>query len=113
MSRATRARERWSRIIREHRASGQTVAAFCAERSIPASSFFPWRRRLAEAGEDGSAVFVEAKVGADDRQGEQGVTIVLAGGRRIMVGPGFDRRVLLEVIDALESGGREADGERA
>ena len=104
MSRSEAARERWSRIIREHRASGQTVTAFCAQRSISASSFFPWRRRLAEAGGEGTAVFVEAKVGADDRQGEHGVTIVLAGGRRIMVAPGFDRRVLLEVVEALESG---------
>ncbi len=100
------ARERWARIIREQRESGQTVAAFCAQRGIGVSSFYPWKRRLAGVGHEGAGpegVFVEARRGADDRGG--GVTVVLGGGRRIIVGPGFDRALLREVIDALESDG--------
>ena len=81
------------------------MAAFCERRGIAESSFYPWKRKLAETGDtDGAAVFVEAKVGADDGQGEHGVTIELVGGRRIVVGPGFDRRVLLEVVELLEGG---------
>ena len=34
------AREKWSRIIEEQRASGLAVARFCEERRVAASSFF-------------------------------------------------------------------------
>jgi hypothetical protein len=50
--------------------------------------------------------FVEARVRAEDRPCARGVTIVLGAGgpgaRRILVGPGFDHRLLLEVIGTLE-----------
>jgi transposase-like protein len=115
MSRSGSAREKWTRIIREQRASGLSVAAFCAERGIPASSLFAWRRRLAGAGDatpSGSA-FVEAKVrGAQDSR-DGGVTIELACGRRVTVTRGFDRQLLLEVLDALESGARDGVGSGA
>jgi hypothetical protein len=104
MSRSETARERWSRIIREQRESGESVGVFCARRSIPASSLFAWKRRLAEAiAAPPSSGFVEASVRGADGVGA-GVTVELAGGRRIMVGGGFDRRLLLDVIEALESG---------
>jgi hypothetical protein len=35
------------------------------------------------------------------------VSVELAGGRRVLVDHGFDRRLLREVIDALESFGPE------
>lgn len=77
------------------------MGAFCARRSIPASSLFAWRRRLAGM----APVFVEAKVrGVDDEHGG-GVTVRLGCGRCVAVSRGFDRLVLLEVIEALESGG--------
>ena len=92
-------------ILREQQSSGLRVAAFCQRRGIAESSFYPWKRKLADAGDtDGAAVFVEAKVGADDGHDKHGVMIELVGGRRIVVGPGFDRRVLLEVVEVLESG---------
>jgi hypothetical protein len=116
MNRASMAaRARWARIIREQRESGLSVGVFCARRSIPTSSLFAWRRRLGEA----APVFVEARVrGVDDERGGGGggvggVAVRLGGGRHVTVVRGFDRRLLLEVIDALESGGREAaDGAR-
>ncbi len=96
MSRSEAAQAKWSRIIEEQRGSGLSVGAFCARRSIPASSLFAWRRRLA------APAFVEAEVrGVDDERG--GVTVQLGGGRRVAVVRGFDRRLLLEVIEALES----------
>lgn len=113
MSRTESARARWVRIIREQRESGETVAAFCASRGIAASSFYPWKRRLADAeGASPGAMFVEAKLGIDDDHrdgvgvvGVGGIAIELAGGRRVIVGRGFDRQLLLEVIEALEPAG--------
>lgn len=106
MSKTESARAKWTRIIREQQASGLTIAAFCAERGVAVSSFYPWRRRLRGAGEAGTAVFVEARVGGADDQREGGagkIVIGLAHGRRIVVDPGLDRRLLLDVIEALES----------
>ena len=107
MSRTDSAREKWTRIIREQQSSGLTIAAFCAERGVAVSSFYPWKRRLAAAG-DAAAAFVEATVvgrAEDGRGGAGKIAIELACGRRIVVGPGFDRRLLLEVLEALESVG--------
>ncbi|MGE3110100.1 MAG: hypothetical protein AB7O77_17315 [Phycisphaerales bacterium] len=108
-----RAWEKWTRIIEDQRTRGLTVARFCEARGIPASSFFPWRKRLRDA--PAGAAFVEAKMERDgdgrepcgEAGGRGGVTIELAGGRRVIVSRGFDRDLLLDVIGALESG---ADG---
>lgn len=108
MSKSEAASARWARVIREQRESGQTVAALCARRGLAVSSFYPWKRRLVGAGDADGAVFVEAKVGAQDRRDGCGVTVVLRGGRSIVVGPGFDRQLLLEVIEALEPAGGAA-----
>jgi len=100
------ARAKWARIIAAQRDSGMSAARFCDERGIWASSFFAWKRKLAGAAGVASPppVFVEAKVrGVDDDRGG-GVVIQVVGGRRIIVGRGFDRQLLLEAIDALESG---------
>jgi hypothetical protein len=104
------AREKWSRIVESQQRSGMSVARFCDERGLWASSFFAWRRKL--GGKVGAAErmplaseFVEAKVrGVDDVHGG-GVTIELVGGQRILVGAGFDRRVLQDVIEVLQLAG--------
>ncbi len=58
--------------------------------------------------------FVEARVGGgggDDVHrrgglvGFGGVAVEVAGGRRVVVNRGFDRELLLEVIEALEPAG--------
>lgn len=110
------ARERWARIIAEQRESGVSISAFCAERDIPLSSFFPWRRRPAQAatGETrvASSRFVEARV-VDAQAGSSAaaeIAIALANGRRLVVGCGFDRILLLEVIEVLEASPRDAAG---
>ena len=106
MSRSETARERWARIIQEQRASGLSVAAFCDARSMPSSSLFAWKRKLADAGE-AAGVFVEAKVdGLDARAGTAagGVAVELGHGVRVVVARGFDRGLLREVIQALRSG---------
>ncbi len=110
--RSAAARARRSGLVAEQRSSGLTVPKFCLERGIAASSLFGWRRKLArealvrESGADGRSApprFVEALV-EDDRQRSAGVSIELTCGRRVSVGRGFDRRVLLEVIGVLEAG---------
>jgi transposase-like protein len=119
MSSAESAWERWTRVIDEQRRSGLSVAVFCRERSVPPSSFFAWRRKLnlgQTSGTGGAgevmAGFVEARV-VDQQAGDGqtaarvcddavGVTIELAGGRRLLVKSGFNRQTLLDVIGVLE-----------
>lgn len=111
------ARSKWARIIEEHRGSGLPVAVFCRERSLAVSSYYGWRAKL--SGARSGAEFVEAQV-VEDRGSDSGtpvgikggasagdihsaaVRIELACGRRVVVSRGFDRRLLLEVICALE-----------
>ena len=77
------------------------------------SSYYGWRRKL----NNGAAVpkfiarrVVEERGGrGDPKLGERepgsrsaGVRIELAGGRQVLVRRGFDRRLLLEVIEVLE-----------
>jgi hypothetical protein len=57
-----RRREAWAKwrgLLAEHSGSGQTVAAFCRERGLPASQFFAWKRRLSQAAAE---QFVEVQV---------------------------------------------------
>jgi hypothetical protein len=118
MSRSDTAQAKWAGIIREQRESGQSVARFCAQRGIPSSTLFVWKRKLAGA----EAAFVEARVhGGDDKRNgrdehggrDGGVAIRLGCGRHVTVARGFDRRLLREVIGALESiGGEAGDGAR-
>ena len=105
------AREKWAEIIQEQGASGSSVTRFCAARSIPASSFFAWKRKL--SGGMGAADvamptmhFVEAKIARAGRAAgatDGGVAIECAGGRMVKVVRGFDCDLLLDVITALES----------
>jgi hypothetical protein len=128
-NRSERAWAKWRGLVEEQRASGLSVHRFCQARGIPASSLFAWRRKLrgertrAQTGPamglaasspergTGRRAFVEAVLRGDPgaARGGSGVMVELGRGRRIVLERGFDRRVLLEVIAALEG----LDGEPA
>ena len=92
---------KWRRIVDGQRASGLSVAAFCRRHGLAAASLYAWRRRLAQAG--WAPAFVEAKVvGPPPAQAAGAIEVCLQGGRRVRVGGGFDARVLLELVTALE-----------
>src|SRR5271168_3568648 len=99
-NRSGAARAKWTQLVEEQKNSGLSVTAFCAGRSIPATSLFAWRRKLAREGAAGSepppvAEFIEAHVRDADEQsgngvggGDGGVTIELCRGRRVKVARG-------------------------
>ena len=129
MKRSEAARAKWARVIEAQARSGLSAAAFCAERGIWSSSFFAWKRKLGIGGArpsaspalmearvhglgvgprgdgDDTPAFVEARVRRVDEAPGGGVAVELALGRRLLVGRGFDRQLLLDVIDTLESRG--------
>lgn len=110
MKRSEAARARWARVVEAQARSGMSAAEFCRGRGIWASSFFAWKRKLGKSDAPAPG-FVEAIVdgiGSEPHGGPYagphgGITIELAGGRRLTVSRGFDRQLLLDVIEALES----------
>ena len=95
------AREKWRQIIEAQQASGQTVAAYCRGHGIGQASFFAWKRRLRAAAP--ATEFVEVKAVAGVKPvSTDGIEVCLAGGRRLLVRPGFDRDLFAELIGVLE-----------
>ena len=99
---------RWRKLLEDQRASGLPISAFCRERGIAAASLFAWRRRLAV----GESVFKPVKVvtrptparrGGGDDAGDGAIELHMAGARLLIVRRGFDRRLLVDVVRALES----------
>jgi hypothetical protein len=74
-----------------------SIVRFCRENQIVYSPFYAWKRRLAGP----ARAFVEAKLIAP-RSCEGKVQIRLRNGRRLIVGRGFDRDLLAEVVCAVE-----------
>ena len=116
MIRARRSAEHWERIVREQQVSGLSVAAFCRQARVPPASFYFWRKKsrgdrrlpgVRRARARGGR-FVEVKVSAESsigpatRRETSGVELRLPGRRRVVVRPGFDRRTLIELLEALE-----------
>jgi len=97
-------RSKWIGLISEQSQSGETVEAFCRERSLTTSQFYTWRKRLR-----GSAAerFLEVQVAkpaarpAPSRRGA--IEIRLAEGLCVLVEPGFDPDHLRAVVAALEA----------
>jgi transposase-like protein len=93
----------WKRLIREQRDSGASIKAFCRSQGVSEPSFFAWRKKLAltnraEAHDD----FVAVRVTPEPVSRSGQIEIVLERGRSVRVEPGFDRRVLRDVLAVLE-----------
>jgi len=109
-------RERyWRGVIREQRASGLGISAFCREHEVPLSSFFQWRRKLEQrqhvdepaprnstTREDSAAKFVAIELHAPPTATRSGCEVVLPDGCRVIVPTGCDATWLREILGALQ-----------
>ena len=94
---------KWKGLISEQGGSGQTIAAFCRDRSLTTSQFYTWRNRLrATAAEQFLEVQVVKAPARPLLANSRAIEIRLAEGRRILVEPGFDPDHLRAVVAALE-----------
>jgi transposase-like protein len=93
------AAERWRGILRRHRASGLSVAAFCRRAGVSPVSFYAWRRKLGK-----ETAFVEVKVAgeASPVPTADGIELRLPGRRCLVVRRGFDRQALVDLLHVLE-----------
>ena len=101
--RKTEAWTKWRGLIAEQSQSGQSVAAFCIERSLRSGQFFAWKKRLREA-EAAKFVAVEvAPVAETKRRMGGAIEVRLVRGRSIVVERGFDAHHLRALLSALEA----------
>jgi hypothetical protein len=100
-------------LVQEYEASGLSRKAFCAGRGLSVHTLDAYRRRVRKilVGDDvhrGELLPVElvgsgAKIGRPDKEAKPyGLTVVLANGRQIEIGPGFDAWVLEQIVAVLE-----------
>ena len=96
---------KWRGLVSEQTGSGQSVAAFCRQRDLPASQFFAWKKRLSQAA---TGQFVEVRVARTEEPAQltaahsQAIEIRLSG-RCVFVEPGFDADHLRAVLAALDA----------
>ena len=96
----------WRTVLARWRRSGLSARAFCRAEGVNEAQFYWWRRKLGPAG-PGTPAFVPVHVVTeqDGQPATRGIEIVLANGRCLRVGPGFDPHTLVTLVDLLEAGG--------
>ena len=96
----------WRLAWARWRQSGLSVSAFCRAEGLREPSFYQKRRELEGASRRRPAFLpVHVVAGKPEPHSESAIEIVLAEGRCVRVGPGFDAATLIEVVDLLERGG--------
>jgi hypothetical protein len=97
----------WRERLRQQQASGQGVREFCQAAGLSVPSFYWWRREVqvrdGRRGGSRRPRFVPVQIAPKPPTGRAvGIEVVLAGGRSIRVGSGFDAEHLRAVVAALE-----------
>jgi hypothetical protein len=98
----------WRRVLARWRRSGLSVRAFCRAEGVNEPRFYWWRRKLGQVEpKQPEPAFVPVHVVTEpaDDLGTRGIEVVLANGRCLRVGPGFDPHTLVTLVDLLEDRG--------
>jgi hypothetical protein len=93
-------RERWSKLIAEQQASGQTVRPFCRERAITERSFYRWRKRL---GQEHTVEFALLEPKPASVRVEAPLELMLSSGEHLLIYSGVDAETLRTVLDAVRA----------
>jgi len=96
--------QQWRQCMAAWRSSGLGVRAFCARHGLDERRFYVWRRVLAQRAAQHPA-FVPVQVVADPAPASpSALEVVLAHGRTVRVGVGFDAVTLQQLVTVLEEG---------
>jgi len=92
------------RLVAAYEASGLSQREFCSQEGLALATLSRYRRRRQETRpENGGSGWVAVEVaGREQRKAEPGLTVLLAGGRRLEVGNGFEAKTLQQLVRALE-----------
>jgi transposase-like protein len=102
MAKRKRVQRDWPAVVQAYAASGLSVTAFCRDQGISTSLLYSWRQRYPPGTESStsSAGFVELL--PVDQPASSGVALVVDGGLRLEVEPGFDAATLEQVLACVE-----------
>ncbi len=92
------------KLVEEFHASGLTQAEFCQRRGVVRNTlnrYLNKQRKVAPARGNLVAVEVAARP-MSERETEGALAVVLAAGRRIEIGVGFDASTLARIVAVLE-----------
>lgn len=93
-------------LVIEYEASGLSRAEFCRQKGLSLATLARYRKRRAQGGAVPGSRWLAVEVsggGAELETGtSSGLTVALAGGRRIEVWRGFDPRTLGQLVGVLE-----------
>jgi hypothetical protein len=103
-ARDQRKEQQWRSRIEQWRRSGLSVRDFCSRQRLREPSFYAWRRLLRQRDDAAAAAFVAVEVTAEESApaGGGSLEVVVAGGRRVRVAPGFDAATLRQLLAVLE-----------
>ena len=99
------------RLVAEYEASGMGRTAFCQQKGLSLSTLARYRSRQEQTVGEGAegkrwlAVEVSGSVAIGAGERASGLAVVLADGRRIEVGCGFDADTLRRLLAVVERGG--------
>jgi hypothetical protein len=103
-----RGKERlWRRALREWRKTGLSIRDFCRKEGLAEGNFYAWRSTIARRDAE-KAAFVPVQVVPDTTMPTgshhelTALELILAGGRRLRVGPGFDATTLQRLLPLVE-----------
>lgn len=108
MSQASSAAARWRGILEAFRDSGLSQADFCRERGLSLHTLrkhlYGRRNRPTRATPVEFVPVVAADPGgpAPSPRRDDPIVLILGGGRRVAVAPGFDADTLRRLVDAVE-----------
>jgi hypothetical protein len=105
--RRRRSRPEAEQLVAEFEASGLSREKFCRERELALSTLARYRKRRQEQGDAaGPSRWVAVELAGSHQTGASkaasGLAVVLASGRRIEVGRGFDANTLEQLVSLLE-----------
>jgi transposase len=99
-SRDPRKEQQWRRWIQQWQQSRLSVRDFCVRYDLAEATFYAWRRQLQQ--QESAAAFVPVRVVPDEAPAADSLEVVLDGGRRVRVAPGFDPATLRQLLAVLE-----------
>ena len=91
----------WERLLREQRASGKTIRAWCQEQKVGENRFYYWRKKLQPAKANNSQVQWLPLETAQTKPGTA-ITVHLDKAR-IEIPRNFDQYQLREIIRVLQT----------
>ncbi len=93
-------------VVAEYETSGLTCVAFCQQKGLSLATLARYRKRQAHTDSAHASRWVAVEVSGGTAPVEpgtgSGLTVTLAGSRRIEVGRGFDARTLVQLVSVLE-----------